>query len=62
MLDFFSFFVPFVYAMTYRSFKREKNREQRVRNRDIIKHVLSSDLLFGKKLFVRAEKDHHYKK
>jgi len=59
---FFSFLVPFVYATTYRSFRREKNREQRVRNRDIIKHVLSADLLFGKKLFVLAEKNHHYKK
>jgi SAM-dependent methyltransferase len=58
----FFFLVPFVYIMTYRSFKREKNREQRVRNQDIIKHVLSADLLFGKKLFVLAEKDHRYKK
>jgi SAM-dependent methyltransferase len=58
----FSFLVPFVYVMTYRSFKREKNKEQRVRNQDIVKHVLSADLLFGKKLFVLAEKDHRYKK
>jgi SAM-dependent methyltransferase len=58
----FSFLVPFVYVMTYRSFKRETNREQRVRNHDIVKHVLSADLLFGKKLFVLAEKDHLYKK
>lgn len=58
----FSFFIPFVYMMTYRSFKREKNREQSVRNQEILKHVLSADLLFGKKLFVLAEKDHHYKK
>lgn len=59
---FFSFLIPFVYVMTYRSFKREKNREQRVRNQEIVKHVLSADLLFGKKLFVFAEKDHLYKK
>lgn len=59
---FFSFFIPFVYVMTYRSFKREKNREQRVRNQEIVKNVLSADLLFGKKLFVFAEKDHLYKK
>lgn len=58
----FSFLVPFVYLMTYRSFRREKNREQRVRNQDILRHVLSADLLFGKKLFVLAEKDRHYKK
>jgi SAM-dependent methyltransferase len=59
---FFSFLVPFVYVMTYRSFKREHNREQRVRNQDIVKQVLSADLLFGKKLFVLAEKDHHFLK
>ena len=59
---FFLFLVPFVYMMIYRSFKREQNREQRVRNQDIVKQVLSADLLFGKKLFVLAEKDHLYKK
>jgi SAM-dependent methyltransferase len=59
---FFSFLVPFVYVMMFKSFKREKNREQRVRNKDIVKQVLSADLLFGKKLFVLAEKDHRYKK
>ena len=58
----FSFLIPFLYMMTIRSFKRETNREQRVRNEDIVKHVLSVDLLFGKKLFVLAEKDHRYKK
>jgi len=57
---FFSLLVPFVFAATYRSFQREKNREQRARNKDILKHVLSMDLLFGKKLFVLAEKDHHF--
>jgi SAM-dependent methyltransferase len=59
---FFSLFVPFVYAATYRSFKREKNREQRSRNKDILKHVFSIDLLFGKKLFVLAEKDYTFLK
>jgi len=54
---FFSLLVPFVYAATYRSFKREKNREQRDRNKDILNHILSSDLLFGKKLFILAKKD-----
>ncbi len=57
---FFSLLIPFVFAATYRSFQREKNREQRARNKDILKHVLSMDLLFGKKLFVLAEKDHHF--
>ena len=54
---FFSCLLPFIYATTYRSFRREKNREQRLRNKDILKHILSMDLLFGKKLFVLAEKD-----
>ena len=53
----FLFLVPFVYIMTYRSFKREKNRKQRDKNKDILKHVFSPDLLFGKKLFILAEKD-----
>ncbi len=54
---FFALLVPFVYAATYRSFRREKNGKQRNRNKEILKHVLSTDLLFGKKLFVLAEKD-----
>lgn len=58
----FSLLVPFVYAATYKSFMREKNREQRDRNKDILKHVLSTDLLFGKKLFILAEKDHYFLK
>jgi SAM-dependent methyltransferase len=57
---FFFFLLPFVYAATHSSFKREKNREQKIRNKDILKHILSIDLLFGKKLFVLAEKDKHF--
>ncbi|MBW2039429.1 MAG: class I SAM-dependent methyltransferase [Deltaproteobacteria bacterium] len=57
-----SFLFPFIYALTYRSFRRERNREQRVRNKEMLRHVLSRDLLFGKKLFVLAEKDHHFLK
>lgn len=57
---FFSFLVPFLYLMTYRSFRREKNTEQRERNRKIFRHILSPDLLFGKKLFVLAEKDNRF--
>jgi len=53
----FSLLLPFIYAVTYRSFRREKNKKQRDRIKDILKHVLSSDLLFGKKLFVLEEKD-----
>ena len=58
----FSFLLPCIYMMTYRSFRREKNREQRDRNKDIFKHVHSADLLFGKKLFVLAEKNKHFLK
>jgi len=54
---FLSFLLPFIYASTYRSFQREKNREQRKRNKGILKHIFSTDLLFGKKLFILAEKD-----
>ena len=53
----FSLLLPFIYLATYRSFRREKNRKQRGRIKDIMKHVLSMDILFGKKLFVLAEKD-----
>lgn len=59
---FLSFLVPFVYLMTFNSFRRERNNEQRARNREIFRHILSSDLLYGKKLFLLAEKDEHYLK
>lgn len=59
---FFSFLLPFIYAATYRSFRREKNREQRKRNKGILKHIFSTDLLFGKKLFILAKKDSFFKK
>jgi len=59
---FFSFLVPFVYLATHRSFRREKGSEQRERNREIVRHVLSGDLLFGKKLLILAEKDSHFLK
>lgn len=59
---FFSLLIPFVCAATYKSFRREKNRKQRNRNKEILKHVLSDDLLFGKKLFVLAVKNHHFLK
>lgn len=58
----FSLLVPFAYVMSYRSFRREKNIEQRARNKNTLKHIFSPDLLFGKKLFVLAEKDDHFLK
>lgn len=51
---------PLIYFSTYRAFRREKNLMQRGRNREILNHVLSADLLFGKKLFLVAEKDPRY--
>lgn len=56
------FLSPFVYFATHRAFRREKNPMQRERNREILNHVLSSDLIFGKKLFLVAEKDPRYVK
>lgn len=52
--------VPFIYFYTYRSFRRERNRMQQERNQEILNHVMSADLLFGKKLFLMAEKDPQY--
>jgi SAM-dependent methyltransferase len=59
---FFSFLVPFIYFFTYRSFRREKDERQRERNKEILRHVLSKDVLFGKKIFVLAEKNPDYLK
>jgi hypothetical protein len=53
-------FYPIVYFATWRAFRRERNLRQRERNREILKHVLSTDLIFGKKLFLMAEKDPQY--
>lgn len=57
----FSLF-PFIYLATYRAFRRERNPMQQERNREILNHVLSADLIFGKKLFLVAEKDPRYVK
>lgn len=56
------FLVPFIYLSTYRAFRKERNPMQRERNREILSHILSADLIFGKKLFLVAEKDHRYVK
>lgn len=53
---------PLIYVFTSRGFKREKRPEQVERNREIFGHVVSADVLFGKKLFVVAEKDPSYLK
>jgi 2-polyprenyl-3-methyl-5-hydroxy-6-metoxy-1,4-benzoquinol methylase len=53
---------PFIYLMTDRAFRREKRPLQRERNRETFRHVLSADLIFGKKLFLTAEKDPDYQK
>ena len=51
---------PIIYFATQRAFRRERNLKQREKNREILKHVLSLDLLFGKKLFLMAERDPRY--
>ncbi len=58
MILFFLF--PLIYLATYRAFRREKNPLQRERNKEILRHVLSADLIWGKKIFLIAEKDHRY--
>ena len=58
----FSLIYPFVYMATLWGFKREKRSLQRERNREIFKHVMSADLIFGKQLFLLAEKDPRYQK
>lgn len=55
----FPLFLPISLATT-RAFRRERNRRQRERNIEVLRHVLSLDLIFGKKLFVVAEKDSRY--
>jgi SAM-dependent methyltransferase len=51
---------PIVYLATWRAFRRERNSNQRERNREILRHVLSGDLILGRKLFLMAEKDPQY--
>ncbi|MCX8118181.1 MAG: class I SAM-dependent methyltransferase [Desulfobacterota bacterium] len=54
------FLFPLIYLATYRAFQRERNPLQRERNREIFRHTMSADLIFGKKLFLLAEKDPGY--
>lgn len=58
----FSFIYPFVYLATLWASKREKRPLQRERNKEIFKHVMSADVVFGKQLFVLAEKNPSYLK
>ena len=58
----FFWLTPLTYVFTSRGFKRERRPEQVLRNREIFRHVLSGDMLFGKKLFVVAEKEPAYVK
>lgn len=60
MILFFLF--PLIYLTTYRAFNRERNSAQKERNREIFRHTMSADLIFGKKLFLLAEKDPRYLK
>lgn len=52
----------FIYFATWRAFQRERNPNQKERNKEVFQHVMSADLIFGKKLFLLAEKDPSYRK
>lgn len=49
--------VPVIAAATWLSLRRERDPRQRQSNREIARHVLSADLLFGKHLIVVAERE-----
>jgi 2-polyprenyl-3-methyl-5-hydroxy-6-metoxy-1,4-benzoquinol methylase len=51
---------PIVYLATWRAFRRESDPKQRERNKEALRHVLSADLILGKKLFIMAERDPQY--
>ncbi len=57
-----SWLIPCIFLFTSRGFRREKRPEQIERNKEIFRHVLSADMLFGKKLFIVAGKDPTYVK
>jgi SAM-dependent methyltransferase len=58
----FFWLTPLIYLFTSRGFKRERRPEQVLRNREIFRQVLSGDMLFGKKLFVLAQREPAYVK
>jgi 2-polyprenyl-3-methyl-5-hydroxy-6-metoxy-1,4-benzoquinol methylase len=51
-----SFLVPFIRVATGAAMRREDDPRQRAANREIARHLLSVDLLFGRTLIVLAEK------
>jgi len=53
----FFFLVPFIYYFTYNSFRKEKNERQRERNKEILRHALSKDIMFGKKTIYTGRKN-----
>ena len=53
---------PFIYIATYRAYKKETRPLQKERNKEIFKHMMSADLLFGKQLYILADKDPDYRK
>ena len=58
----FSPLYPIIYFATWRAFRRERNLNQKERNKEVFRHVMSADLTFGKKLFLLAEKNPTYRK
>lgn len=56
----FSPLYPIIYFATRRAFLRERNPNQKKRSKEVFRHVMSADLIFGKKLFLLSEKDPTY--
>lgn len=52
----FSPIYPIIFLMTYRAFKKEKDPLQKIRNKEIFKTIMSTDLMFGSQIFIIAEK------
>lgn len=58
-------FFPLAFVLpliAIRALRREKDPLQRERNKEVLRHVMSADVLFGKYLYVLAEKDSGYVK
>jgi ubiquinone/menaquinone biosynthesis C-methylase UbiE len=52
----YSFYVPWMWLYTKAAFRKEKNRDQRTANREILKALFSRSLLYGENLMLIAQK------
>ena len=52
----YAFYIPWMWLYTRLAFRKEKDRGQRAHNREILKTLFSSSLLFGENLMVMARK------